>query len=802
MKIDINRKGIKIDSLNLNNAIYSKHLMGEHSLVFSIISPKIFEVRIGDYVNYKGEYMKINTQPKYTQISVNDFRYEITFQGSRHNLETIKLKNNGSMVFDYSGDLEDFMYMFLVCINDVDPGWSLGDIEPIEPFSLRFDKVDCLSALSMISEAAASEWEISGKVISIKKHIAQPTTLKLSYGMGNGLYSLTRQALEDKGVITRAYAIGGVQNLPKAYEKDNLTLDGYIEDTEAIELYGIREGIFEDTEIFPKRTGTVEEVEEISEKFFTIKDSELNFDLNDHLIEGTEPKIVFKSGALNGQEFPIVSFNNNSKIIRYKAKEVKNGTFVPFGSMVAEIGDKYTLVGIRMPDQYVTDALQILSTKRLEFLNSNKSPKVIYELDADVLWMKKNNIELKVGDIIQVIDEKIGLNEKIRVNSVSYPAIFPELVQGMKFIAQIGNEVTYTYAQKLENDIKQNQEVITQVGNTAIENDRRNVKALNEFKELVIDPDNNLQEALVQGLVAFFGTASQLFDLDPIPSFHMGPDTFGITSTNLIHKIYEIEGLGHSWELPAFEKTGLDPKKPYYLSAKCSKTTLSGHWEINEGPVKTDDVFGYWHFNLGILSSVIDGERSFRATRGSTLISGGQIETDMITSYLINVQRLFAQEITATNLFVTGNSKIGPFSLDNDGLFYKSAPSNGVWFRINRNGLQWDNLIGGIGSPTFRSYHFSMGQNANNMMELSNTGETNSQNGLFIDVSPRTRYALKIANGEFIYEGDSFRINNGDIFINGKMGLTGRFEYDRGNGVYEMEFEKGILVGQKLISGG
>lgn len=802
MKIDVYRKNNFIVELDLNSAVYTRRLMSEHTLVFNLITSNTLDITIGDYLIYKDEIMIVNQEPQYSQISGDVFEYIISFEGSRHNLKRFKIKDEGAFVFNYSGDMEDFMNMFLECINDVDPGWSLGEIDSIEPFSLRFDKVDCLSALSMISEAAGFEWEISGKVISIKKHIAQPTTLKLCYGKGNGLYSLTRQSLEDKGVITRAYAIGGVQNLPKAYEKDNLTLDGYIEDPVAIELYGIREGIFEDTDIFPKRTGTVEEVEQINEKFFTIKDSELNFDLNNHLIEGTEPKIVFKSGSLNGQEFGIVSFNNDSKIIRYKAKEEKNGTFVPFGSMVAAIGDKYTLVGIRMPDQYVTDALQILSTKRLEFLNSNKNPKVMYELDADVLWMKRNNIELKVGDIIQVMDEKIGLNEKIRVNSVSYPAIFPELVQGMKFTAQIGNEVTYTYAQKLENDIKQNQEIITQVGNTAIENDRRNVKALNEFKELVIDPDNNLQEALVQGLVAFFGTASQLFDLDPIPSFHLEPDTFGITSTNLIHKIYKIEGLGYTWELPAFEQTGLDPKKPYYLSAKCSKTTLSGHWEINEGPVKTDDVIGYWHFNLGILSSVIDGERSFRATRGSTLISGGQIETDMITSYLINVQRLFAQEITATNLFVTGNSKIGPFSLDNDGLFYKSAPSNGVWFRINRNGIQWDNLIGGIGSPTFRSYHFSMGQNANNMMELSNTGETNSQNGLFIDVFPKTRYALKIANGEFIYEGDSFRINNGDIFINGKMGLTGRFEYDRGNGVYEMEFEKGILVGQKLISGG
>lgn len=726
MKIQVYRKSVPTIELPLQNAIYNFRLMAEHTLVFSINTASVLDITIGDYSTYKGEVMTVNQEPQYTQLASNVFEYVVTFQGARHTLERFKLKDEGAFTFDYFGDLSDYMYMFLECVNGVDEGWTVGELENVEPFALEFNKVDCLSALNNIAEASECEWQIVGKEITIKKTVGTARALTLRYGKDNGLYSLSRQSLVNSSIVTRAYAVGGTQNLPQGYSKKQLTLEGYVDDPVSIGLYGIREGIVEDQEIYPKRTGSVTGIEQINDRTFSISDSSLDFDLNEQRIDGTEWKIVFKSGGLNNQEFVILSYNNRSKTIRYKANESSNGDLVPFGSVSAEVGDQYTIIGIRMPASYVTAALNQLASKRLEYLNSNKFPRVVYELNTDILWLKRQNTELHEGDIVHVVDEKIGLDDNIRVTAVSYPAMFPyALAQGMKFTAEIGNEVTYTRIQKVEKNIKETKEVVTQVSKTSIENDRRNVQALNEFKGLVFDPDGNLENALIQAIAGLFGTDSMYYDLDSISlTVNVGNDAnaISLTAGKLIHKRYKIDGLGYIWDLPVFSANGLTPTKPYYLSAKCSQTALTGEWVLTTDQQAVDSENGYWFFNLGVLSSVIEGERSFRPTKMFTMISGGDIETDTITAYFINVVRLFAQLISVgsdgysnagiSGLSDNGNSSVrfwagataedrntAPFNVLNDGSMSASKGKIGG-FVIDTTTLRSTDVNNGGSDPT------------------------------------------------------------------------------------------------------
>lgn len=725
MKIQTYRNSHLHISLPLNKAIHNKRLMSEHTLVFTISTANVLDITIGDYLTYKGEVMTVNQEPQYAQSGSNVFEYVVTFQGARHTLERFRLKDEGAFVFDYFGDLNDYMFMFLECLNSVDSGWTVGELEHVEPFALEFNKVDCLSALNDIAEASKCEWQIIGKEITIKKTVGTARALTLQYGKDNGLYSLSRQTLVNSSIITRAYAVGGTQNLPEGYSKKQLTLDGYLDDPVSVDLYGVREGIFEDQEIYPKRTGSVTGIEQINDRTFSISDNSLDFDLNGQRIEGTEAKIVFKSGGLNGQEFAILSYSPTTKTIRYKANEDSSGNVSPFGAMVAEVGDLYTLIGIRMPESYVTSALSELEAKRLEYLNSNKVPRVVYELDTDILWLKRQNTELYEGDIVHVVDEKIGLNDNIRVTAVSYPALFPVLEQGMKFTAEIGNEVTYTRIQKVEKDIKETKEVVTQVSKTSIENDRRNIQALNEFKGLVFDPDGNLENALIQAIAGLFGTDSMYYDLDGISlTVNAGnnANSINLTAGELIHKRYKIDGLGYIWDLPVFNADGLIPTKPYYLAAKCSQTALTGEWVLTTDQQDVDSENGYWFFNLGILSSVIEGKRSFRPTKMFTMISGGDIETDTITAYFINVVRLFAQLISVgsdgysnagiSGLADAGNSSVrfwagataenrntAPYKVLNDGSMSATKGKIGG-FEIDSTTLRSSNIDDGGSNPT------------------------------------------------------------------------------------------------------
>ncbi len=690
MNLSVYRKKNIVCHLPLVNGIFTKALMAEHELVFSLRSIEPLDVQVGDYVIYKDEILTITRSPEVRRD--HQLEYSIVFQGQRHTLSRFLIKDEGALTFDYSDTLDNFMFMFLESINSVDQGWTVGELEDVEPFTLTFDKVDHLTALNMIAEACKCEWQLKNKAIYIKKSVGQFRDYPLSYGKDNGLYSIKRVMLENSNIITRAYAVGGTNNLPASYPFKQLTLSGFIEDQTAIDLFGTREGVIEDLEIYPRlKNAIVIGTEKLSDNVYSIK-VDLDFDLNGQFIEGQDPSIVFNSGMLNSQKFKILSYNNTTKTIRYEALKTANGDLLPSGSSVAEVGDKYVLIGIRMPQSYVDAALLELTEKRLEYLNSNKVPRVVYEAPLDPLDLKRNNVVIDEGDILPFKDSKIGLDENMRITKVSYPACFPEqLLQGMVFTAEIGKEVTYTRAQKVEKDIKETKEVVTQYSKQSWENDRRNVLAMNEFKSKVFDPDGNLQNPLIQAIVALIGTDSMYFDLDGLTmSENAGndPNSFTLSACRLIHRVYKIESLGYIWELPSFSISDLQPTKPYYLVAKCSKTALSGEWVLTTDQKNIDDEVGYWFFNLGILSSVLEGERSFQSTKLFTLISGGNVITDTITAYMIDVKKLFAQYIEAENFWLK-QGKIGIFDVKNGHIqtesWEDSSNNNGV--RFTNNGI-------------------------------------------------------------------------------------------------------------------
>src|SRR5690606_37158872 len=141
----------------------------------------------------------------------------------------------------------------------------------------------------------------------------------------------------------------------------------------------------------------------------------------------------------------------------------------------------YTLVGIRMPSSYVEDALEELEEKREEYLNENKHPKVRYELEVDILHLKRLGVEPQEGDIIKLIDERFNIDVDVRITSINYPGHYNPtdadcfLTNDMKSSCELSNDINYYRVQRLENEIKETKKVVTQVSRTSWENDRRNL---------------------------------------------------------------------------------------------------------------------------------------------------------------------------------------------------------------------------------------------------------------------------------------------------------------------------------------
>lgn len=805
MLIEVLRKGLPVTELNLKGAQFTKKLQAEHTLAFTFDSAQTIDLIVGDTLIYKGELMTLNRPANDAKIHSRLFRYEAVFEGVRHSLKRWILQDEGSVIFPYTADLETYMMMFLESVNAKDPegGWSIGELEPVEPFTLSFRLTNHLDALNMIAQGAGCEWQMVGKQISIKKKVGQVSTVSLSYGKDNGLYSLERKRIDDSGIVNFAYGIGGDKNLPVDYPHDQFMLELPVTDQVSIDANGLREDYYENPKIYPKRTGTISAIGQEDEMRFTVQDSTLDFDLEGQRISGTEAMIVFTSGPLNGQEFKIISYDHSIKEIRYEANKDPNGNIVPKGAYAAEVGDSYTLYGIRMPDTYRLAALAELQAETEAFVERNKVARVVYELGIDILDAKRKAIYPNEGDYVHISDASLGIDENVRVTAISHSGMFPEILEpGMEFTCELSRDLTYSLSQKIERDIRETKESVKKAERTSRENDRRTILALNEFTRKVIDPDGKLEQALMEAIVAFFGAQSMIYDLEGVTYVeNVGgdPNSFSISGGDLIHKVYEHAPDMYEWALAGTSVQGLDPLKQYYVAARCSRTSGTGQWSVSETEMATEQDPGYWYFNLGILSSVIKGSRSFQSTKGYTIISGGEIITDSITAFHINVRKLFAQEVEAINMTVTGNSKIGPFSIDADGLYYYVAGTEQVRFRINRSGIQWINSQT-LPGPLPKDSSIKIGLTSA-LVDILNEGNSSRNTGVRIEMPDGASYrAIDVINGQSRFSDINL---NGDVTIGEGTGLrtghTGTFQYNMGGAVYDFEFKNGILVRQSFV---
>jgi len=800
MEVQVKRNGVDTIKLPLNGAKYSNKVMAEHGLSFSYGNVASLGLRVGDTFTYKGEEYTLNQVEDFKKMSRFVSSFDFVFEGSRHTLTNLFLDHLSARKFSFSGTAEEWLHLFVDCANSKTSGWSVGEFEDLGRVTVEFDSTYILDALTMVAQAMKAEWGIKGKVISLKATVGTPRALTFEYGKNKGLYSLTRKSLQDKKIVTRAYARGGDKNLPEG-TFNYFTIPGYVEKN--TDVYGIREGEFIDEEIYPHRTGTVTAVAQIDKKLFSISDSSIDFDLNGQKVEGETPYIVFKSGLLEGNQFEITSYNHASKTIRFKANDEGNDNWFPTETVHAEVGDKYTLIGIRMPQSYIDAAAAELTTKRQEYLNSNSIPRVVYELEVDFIHLARLNTNLDAGDIVRLKDAEKGIDAEIRITEVSYPAVYPDVIEnGMSFDAVIGNEVTYTLFEKIQNDIKEQKEVVTQYNRQSWERDRRNVQALTEFRSKVLDPDGNLEQAMMQAIAGWFGTESMYYDLDDVQmTANVGgdPNSFAMTAGRLIHKVFKIEGLGNIWNLTAFSESGLIPTQGYYLAAKCSKTALTGEWVLS--------------------TTVIDGERSFNPTKGFTLISGGQIETDVLSAYMINVNRLFAQVVTVgsegfVNAGISGLADNGnqsqrfwagateedranaPFSVLNDGSMKATKGEIGSFtitasalkVGTNPNGGSWDinsqtvymtkdyflmrdngAVAGERREFSWNLYKDNLGQPRAAAATVYNTINTALPGG----IGQYFNVGLEIeADGG--NENVALHIRKGDIYVGNKKGYTGK----------------------------
>lgn len=644
MLIPIYRDGLQVSSFKADEStVYTYQLMGEHKIVanFQVVDP--LPIQIGDYITFKGQNFYLNTVPSIKADHL--LEYSVVFESLIYRLNDKILLDEGNMNFTYYGDAQNYLELIVVNMNEIDPGWSVGTVDQTVDKHIQFEgRVNCLTALGQISKEFSLEYYLTGKAINLVKQAGTSTAHVFRYGRQKGLYGLSRNYVDNKNIVTKVYGFGSDKNLPVGYRSGATQLifnEKFL--TQNTELYGIKEGVYEDNEVFPQRTGTVQSAStSLDTGIYTITDSTIDFNINDYLLPGVTAKIIFKTGELAGYEFEITGYNNTTKVITYKSFTDSANYVLPNETFSAQVGDTYTLIDIAMPASYITAAELELKNRTTEYLAENSVPRVSYALELDPLHAKTNNIDLVPGDKVTIIDTRLGVNTLIRVNSISYPITFPEhLVKDRTFInAEIADFVSYTIQEKIKADVRDAKKEIKVIDRTNAEAARRNTARLRELQGLVFDPDGyfdpeNIKPKSIETYMLTVGAKSQNFNLSGVvltPNQNNNPNLFQISSGNLIHREVQIDGGGYVWNLPQATFSGLDPNKPYYVYARCFRSLLNGNWFISDTQIQTESDPEYYYFSVGILYRVLNGYRDFDFTNGITSIVGDNIKTGRISS--------------------------------------------------------------------------------------------------------------------------------------------------------------------------
>lgn len=636
MNLTIHRNSTtKVADINVGEtATFTSVLMGEHKITARCIHPTPIAVALGDYVEHNNEKYYLNLVPTVQKIDNITYAYDFVFEAQIYSLFNKKMMDEGAMDFSYTGTAEEHLLLLLVNMNSIDAGWSIAEVAETEVQTLTYVNENCRTALNTMAEAFGLEFRLVGKAIYLVNTIAVDTTLNFEYGKGKGLYTLTRQAVDDANVVTRVYGFGSTRNIDYDYRDGQKKLVFESRFLEAnTDIFGIKEGVYNDDDIYPHRQSTIEAVD--AEDSTKVIDTTIDFNINDYIIEGTTAEIHFLTGALAGYTFEISSYNPTTKEINFITFVESNGYELPNDVNFAEIDDEYTLLGIKMPQSYIDTAETELQAKTAEFLAENSYPVVTYLLEIDEKFIRDNNVELGVGQKVTVLDAALGIDTKIRVNRITYPLVNPQNIT-----AEISDFIVYTVQEQLIQTAVNTTKATELIDRTSIELNRRNTLNRRKLQNLIFDADGyfdtgNIKPLSIETAMLSVGAKSQNFGLSGVtiqPNYEADENAIQISNGALVHYEIEIDGLGYIWQIDPYTNLTLDPAKFYYVYARCSKVALIGTWVLSDVPMTAEVEIGFYHFNLGVLYAVADGRRDFDFTKGMTFITGDTITTGTIVS--------------------------------------------------------------------------------------------------------------------------------------------------------------------------
>lgn len=620
----------------------TKKVVGENtlSLTFSLAAPFFF--RVGDYCFFAGERYVLNILPKEAKVSSNLFSYDLLFEGIEYDLRKVRylfytqsMAYVGGADFSLMGSAELHARIIVENLNRVQSGWSLGSVISTDAKNLTFSGSSCLDALTKIAGEFDTEyWIGADKTINVGKR-GDILPILFEYGKGKGLYSIDRNNVSSKDIVTRLYAFGSSQNLPKGYRNNAKRLQLSASCVESnVSNYGLIESSETFEDIKPERTGTISAVGDI----FNFVDLSMDFDLNEkdqngqtlYLIAGTKAKIHFQTGALAGYEFEVSNYVHATKtftLIKFTnevAYDLPNPTLKP------AVGDTYILLDIYMPQNYVDAAEARLLVKATESINQSSVPNVSYSAKVDPLFIANIGITLVAGDYVAIKDADLGIDRNIRLVSTVRNVFDPN-----KYDIELADTVEPSLTSQILTSLERTDLVLQMNKLLDPARARRNWRTAEELRGAIYDVDGyfdpeNIKPFSIETSMLTVGSKSTQFYVDCFfqANYQGGKNNLLVGAGTLAH--FTIAEEIKMWTITGLSETFTDDNLRY-IYITCLKAGTTGQ-VTTSATVKPIEEGNYYNFFAGVLSSVNDGARQISLLFGFTTVNGRFVKTGRIQS--------------------------------------------------------------------------------------------------------------------------------------------------------------------------
>lgn len=650
----------------ISKATQKVALLKDDTVTLSVTSATIIDLRLGDTTTIYGKTYKINQLPTITKTGLRAYSYEITMEGVQYDLLDVTYllpeKCYGDFLYtDLGGQLEALLWN----ISRIYPGvWAIGTF-PTGTKSKNLSPAgkNCLQVLQELCSEYGVEFSIAVNqnpkegeplyTLNIAETVGEKQPFTLQYGRGLGLYKLERTNVNNSGITTRLYCYGSSDNLGNNYGETKLHLPGktrltsYLDDTEAIAMYGVKESQQDFSDIEPARVG---KVTALGANTLTFADSTM-FNLNkkkddgstEYLIDGTSAKITFQSGGLAGYSFDVHSYDDNTKTFVINKYTDENGLVFPNPDNAAfqfAVGDEYIIEDITLPQEYIDAAEKELKEEGTKQLAKISQPQVSYKLTLNdeffISMYGKGDVEfLHAGDTIHVKDTEIGVDKDVRITEISRNLLKPQ-----SYDITLSDTVEKSTTVKVINEINDLRETVAISGTADPAKARRNWRTAQELLSMVFDPEGDYYSEKIKPLsidttMLSVGAKSQQFVLKDVifqANYNHNYNSLFCGAGYLVH--YAIEDTIRTWQLASSVFT-LNKDYAYYIFAMCSKADASAVFFVSTKPTTVQQA-NYYYFLIGTISSPItEGGRSVRAislTYGFSTINGGFVKTGRIES--------------------------------------------------------------------------------------------------------------------------------------------------------------------------